>query len=96
MKAGSGIVAVLVASALLVGAATAARPAWAESRLRLALDAQKSYVHCFNSRVSTEQWDEEQMRVRHGSNVCQLRSFTSSSSAQSWARSNFPSGRCSC
>ena len=68
----------------------------AESRIRLALEAQRSYVHCVNGAVSVEQWDEEQMRVRHGSNVCQLRSFTSSSSAQSWARSNFPSSRCSC
>ena len=76
------------------------RPLVATSRpkgsITLALEAQRSYVHCVNGRVSSEQWDEEQMRVRHGSNVCQLRSFTSSSSAETWARSNFPSGRCTC
>lgn len=83
-----------VAMLIAIGATTSA--AHAEGRIRLALEAQRSYVHCVNGRVSSEQWDETQMRVRHGSNVCQLRSFTSSSSAQSWARSNFPSGRCSC
>ena len=84
--------AIAIVAGLVAGGGTAR----AEGPIRLALEAQRSYVHCVNSRVSTEQWDEEQMRVRHGSNVCQLRSFTSSSSAQSWARSNYPSSRCSC
>ena len=77
----------------MLGAATATAQ---DGPFRLALEAQKAYVHCVNGRPSVEQWDEEQMHVRHGSNVCQLRSFTSSSSAQSWARSNYPSGKCSC
>lgn len=85
-----------IAVAVLLGTVLEAQPAKAEGAVRLALEAQRYYVHCVNGAVSSEQWDEEQMRVRHGSNVCQLRSFTSSSSAQSWARSNFPSGRCGC
>lgn len=86
----------IVAAVMCCCATVGARPVRAEQPITLALDAQRYYVHCVNRRVSAEQWDEEQMRVRHGSNVCQLRSFSSSSSAQSWARSNFPSGSCSC
>ena len=85
-----------VAISLLTASGVLADGAESRGPIRLALEPQRYYVHCVNNKVSSEQWDEEQMRVRHGSSVCQLRSFTSSSSAQSWARSNFPSGRCSC
>ena len=85
-----------VSTALAVAAILATETRAMDGSMKLVLEAQRSYVHCVNGRVSVEQWDEEQMRVRRGSNVCQLRSFTSSSSAQGWATSNFPSGRCSC
>lgn len=86
----------LATTALLLTLTTQAALAEPVGSFRLALEAQRSYVHCVNGRASVEQWDEEQMRVRHGSNVCQLRSFTSGSSAQSWRTSNYPTGRCSC
>lgn len=86
----------LATTALMLALTTPAALAGPDGSFKLALEAQRSYVHCVNGRASVEQWGEEQMKVRHGSNVCQLRSFTFSSSAQSWRSSNFPSGRCTC
>ena len=65
----------------------AAAPAWAEYG-----------VFCINNRVTTEQWDLAQMRVRHGSNVCQFGSFGFSSDADAFAQKNFAGkgAACSC
>jgi hypothetical protein len=64
--------------------------------VRLAYEIQKFGVYCIDDKISVEQWDLDQMKVRHGSNVCQLYENTSMSTAQRWADKNFPSHTCSC
>lgn len=56
------------------------------------------HVHCANGRIEVELADEAQMKVRRGSDVCQLRRFTSHSSALDWAQKNFGGrgAKCSC
>lgn len=54
-----------------------------------AYEVSKYYVMCINSRITVEQFDLAQMKVRHGSNVCQFSEFTSVSSAESFAEKNF-------
>ena len=59
-------------------------------------EIQKYRVFCIDGKTSVEMWDLEQMRVRRGSNVCQLHENTSASGADDWMKKNFPSGTCSC
>ena len=54
-----------------------------------ALEAEKTTVYCADRRIEIATWDLAQMQVRRGSNVCALSSFTSSSSAASFASKNF-------
>ena len=54
-----------------------------------ALAAEKTIVYCADRRIEITTWDLEQMKVRRGSNVCTLSSFSPSSSAQSFAQKNF-------
>lgn len=51
---------------------------------------------CINGRMSVEQWDLQQMQVRHGSNVCQFSSATNVSDMQNFIARNFPNGTCTC
>jgi hypothetical protein len=67
----------------------AAGPAWAQST--------ESYgVFCARGQVAVDSRSEDQMRSGQG--ACQLARFSSRSSAESFARSNFGGvgGRCSC
>lgn len=59
-------------------------------------DVQKYWVYCIDDRTSVEQWDLEQMKVRRGSDVCQLHENSSASGATDWMNRNFPDGNCSC
>lgn len=64
-----------------------------------AMPAMAQYgVFCINNRITTEQWDLAQMRVRHGSNVCQFGQFGFSSDADNFAQKNFggKGAACSC
>ena len=63
-----------------------------------ALEAEKHTVYCADRRIEIATWDLEQMKVRRGSNVCAFSSFTSSSSATSFAEKNFggKGKSCSC
>ena len=54
-----------------------------------ALEAEKTTVYCADLRIEITTWDIEQMKVRRGSGVCAFATFTSSSSAHSFARKNF-------
>lgn len=72
------------------------RPAEQSRPILLAQDVAHYWVYCIDGSTSVEQWDLEQMKVRRGSNVCQLHEDTSVSGAQDWMAKNFPSGTCSC
>ena len=63
-----------------------------------ALEAEKTTIYCVDRRIEISTWDLEQMKVRRGSNVCAFSSFTSSSSATSFAEKNFggQGKTCSC
>ena len=63
-----------------------------------ALEAERHTVYCADRRIEIATWDLEQMKVRRGSNVCAFSSFTSSSSAMSFAEKNFggKGKSCSC
>jgi len=61
-----------------------------------AQEIQKYWVYCIDGKTSVEMWDLEQMKVRRGSNVCQLYEDTSVSGATDWMNDNFPSGTCRC
>ena len=54
-----------------------------------ALEAEKHTVYCADRRIEITTWDLAQMQVRRGQNVCAFSSFTSSSSAASFAEKNF-------
>ena len=54
-----------------------------------ALEAEKHTVYCADRRIEISTWDLAQMQVRRGQNVCAFSSFTSSSSATSFAEKNF-------
>lgn len=64
--------------------------------VQLAYDVAKYWVYCIDDEISVEMWDLEQMKVRRGEDVCQLYENTSMSSAQDWAKKNFPDGKCFC
>lgn len=55
-------------------------------------------VYCADDRIEVSFWDLEQMMVRRGSDVCQFASYTSYSSALTFAQKNFggEGSRCSC
>ena len=63
-----------------------------------ALEAEKYTVYCADRRIEIATWDLEQMKVRRGLNVCAFSTFTSSSSAASFAEKNFggKGKSCSC
>lgn len=46
-------------------------------------------VYCADDRIEVSFWDLEQMKVRRGSDVCQMASYTSYSSALNFATKNF-------
>lgn len=79
---------------LALAATSAAAPD--RPHTRLALEAQKYWVYCIDDKVSVEMWDLAQMKVRRGSDVCQLHESTSMSGAMSWMEKNFPTKTCSC
>ena len=54
-----------------------------------ALEAQRYTVYCADDRIEVSMWDLEQMKVRRGSDVCQFASYTSYSSALTFADKNF-------
>ncbi len=86
------ILAIIAVLSLLAPAA--AQPRHAQTRL--AYEVQKYWVYCIDDKISVEMWDLAQMKVRRGSNVCQLHESTSVSGAQEWLEKNFPSHTCSC
>ena len=53
------------------------------------LEPERYTVYCADNRIEISFWDLEQMKVRRGSNVCQFASYTSFSSAISFADKNF-------
>ncbi len=61
-------------------------------------EVQRYYVYCADDRIEVSMWDLEQMQVRRGSDVCQLASYTSYSSALDFAKANFggEGAACSC
>lgn len=84
---------------MLIAVLLALAPLWSAAPPqphRLALEAQKYWVYCIGDKVSVEMWDLEQMKVRRGSDVCQLHESTSMSGAMSWMEKNFPTRTCSC
>jgi hypothetical protein len=54
-----------------------------------ALEAQRYTVYCADDRIEVSMWDLEQMKVRRGSDVCQLASYTSYSDGLKFADRNF-------
>ena len=88
------IAAAVIAAHLASPAPRADLPPRLETRL--AYEVSKYWVYCIGDKISVEMWDLTQMKVRRGSNVCQLYESTSVSSAQDWARKNFPTATCSC
>ena len=46
-------------------------------------------VYCADDRIEVSMWDLAQMKVRRGSDVCQFASYTSYSSALTFADKNF-------
>jgi hypothetical protein len=83
-----------VALSLLLGGTPA--PVDTGKQSRLAEDIEHYWVYCIGTAVSVEMWDLEQMKVRRGSDVCQLHESTSMSGAMEWMEKNFPTHKCSC
>ena len=85
------ILTVITAFSLLA----VANPADTGKRSRIA-DIEHYWVYCIGTETSVEMWDLEQMKVRRGSDVCQLHESTSRSGAMDWMEKNFPTHKCSC
>jgi len=88
------ILAAVIALSLLPGAPAKTVDTGRSSRI--AEEIQHYWVYCIGTETSVEMWDLEQMKVRRGSDVCQLYQSTSMSGAQSWMEKNFPTHKCSC
>jgi len=88
------ILAAVTSVSLLLGAP--AKPVDTGKLSRVAEDISHYWVYCIGTEVSVEMWDLEQMKVRRGSDVCQLYQSTSMSGAMSWMEKNFPTRKCSC
>ncbi|UJW85290.1 hypothetical protein [Devosia sp. SL43] len=54
-----------------------------------AYEVQRYTVYCADDRIEVSMWDLEQMKVRRGSDICQFASYTSYSSALTFADRNF-------
>jgi hypothetical protein len=87
------LAAATIASLLL---ADPGKPVDTGKESRLAYEVQHYWVYCIGTEVSVEMWDLEQMKVRRGSDVCQLYQSTSMSGAMSWMEKNFLTKKCSC
>lgn len=83
---------IIIASVLALAAAVGGSAQARQGHLEIA----HYWVYCINDKTSVEQWDLEQMKVRHGSNVCLLYTDTSVSGAQNWMDKNFPTHECYC
>ena len=88
------ILAAVAAAALLL--AGAQKPVDTGKQSRVAEEIAHYWVYCIGTEVSVEMWDLEQMKVRRGSDVCQLHQSTSMSGAMEWMEKNFPTKKCSC
>jgi len=64
----------------------------------VALEPERYTVYCADERIEVSFWDMEQMKVRRGSDVCAFSSYTSYSSALTFAQKNFggEGKSCSC
>jgi len=71
---------------------------WLTAEPVQALEAERYTVYCADDRIEVSFWDLEQMKVRRGSDVCQFASYTSYSSALTFAQKNFggEGKACSC
>jgi hypothetical protein len=54
-----------------------------------ALEPERYTVYCADDKIEVSFWDLEQMIVRRGNPVCQFASYTSYSSALTFAQKNF-------
>jgi hypothetical protein len=90
------ILAAVTALSLLVGSVPATTVLDTPKQSRVAEDIEHYWVYCIGAEVSVEMWDLEQMKVRRGSDVCQLHQSTSMSGAMEWMEKNFPTHKCSC
>jgi len=52
-------------------------------------DTERYTAYCADERIEISFWDVEQMKVRRGSDVCVLASYTSYSSALDFVAKNF-------
>jgi hypothetical protein len=89
-------VRVTLATVLFVLTSVAAQPVGVVKSTRLTAETQHYWVYCIGTQTSVEMWALEQMKVRRGSDVCQLHESTSRSGAIDWMEKNFPTHKCSC
>ncbi|MBX3531230.1 MAG: hypothetical protein KF849_11525 [Rhizobiaceae bacterium] len=80
-------IALLASSAML--ATISALVLWPAAQPAAAYEVEKYHVYCADDRIEVSFWDREQMIVRRGNPVCLFATYTSRSSALTFAEKNF-------